>query len=162
MASAVGTRTEFIVEPGKHTVVIRRVFDAPRERVFKFVGNPKLLPRWWGPRDMTTKVDRMDFRRGGSWRFVQRDPQGKEHAFHGVYHDVVAPERYTETFEYEGMPGHVSLQTTTLKEVDGKTEMTTVVVFASVEDRDGMVSSGMERGIRDSTERFVELLAHEK
>jgi len=101
----------------------------------------------------------MDFRRGGSWCFVQRDPQGKEHVFHGVYHDVVAPERCIDTFEYEGMPGHVNLETTTFKEIDGKTEMTTVVVFQSVEDRDGMVATGMERGIRDSTERFSELLS---
>ncbi len=161
---AVGTRakTEFIVEPGKQTVVIKRLFDAPRERVFKFVGSSKLLPRWWGPHELTTKVERMDFKRGGSWRFIQRDKEGKEYAFHGVYHDVVAPERYIDTFEYEGMPGHVSLEVVTFKDVDGKTEMTTLVVFESVEDRDGMVASGMERGVRDSTDRFAELLVHER
>ncbi len=158
MASVTMAKTEFVVEPGKQSVIIKRVFDAPREKVFKMVGNPKLTPQWWGPRELTTKVDRMDFRRGGSWRFIQRDPQGKEHVFHGVYHDVVAPERYSDTFEYEGMPGHVSFESTTFKEIDGRTEMTTVVVFQSVEDRDGMVGTGMERGTRESTERFAELL----
>jgi len=159
MSSIVAEKAQFIVEPGKQSVVIKRIFDAPRDKVFKMVGNPKLIPHWWGPREMTTKVDRMDFRRGGSWRFTQRDPQGKEHAFHGVYHDVVTPERYIDTFEYEGMPGHVNLETTTFKEIDGKTEMTTVVVFQSIEDRDAMVATGMERGISDSTERFSELLS---
>ncbi len=162
MASMIASRTEFIVEPGKHYVDIKRVFDAPRERVFKFVSNPRLIPRWWGPRELTTKVERMDFRRGGSWRFIQRDQQGKEYAFHGVYHDVVAPDRYIDTFEYEGMPGHVSMEINTFKEVDGRTEMTTRVVFMSVEDRDGMIATGMERGVRDSTDRFAELLAHER
>lgn len=161
MSIVTATNTKFIVEPGKQSVLIKRVFDAPRDRVFKMVGNPKLIPQWWGQRELTTKVDRMYFHRGGSWRFIQRDPQGKEYAFHGVYHDVVAPERYIDTFEFEGMPGHVTLETTTFKEIDGKTEMTTLVVFQSVEDRDGMVATEMERGTRESTDRFNELLAKE-
>lgn len=162
MAVGTGARTEFIVEPGKQDLTIRQVFDAPRERVYKLYTNPKLKARWWGPREMTTKIDRMDVRRGGIWRHTQRDPQGKDWVFWGVYHDVVPPERIVDTFEWEGMPGHLSLQITTFKEVDGKTEATTKVIFQSVEDRDGMVNSGMERGVRESGERFAELLAHEK
>ncbi len=158
MASVTMAKTEFIVEPGNQSVVVKRIFDAPREKVFKMVSDPKLVPHWCGPRDLTTKVDRLEFRRGGSWRFIQRDPQGKEYAFHGVYHDVVAPERFVQTYEDEGMPGHLSFSTTTFKEVDGRTEMTTVMVFQSVEDRDAMLASGMERGTRESTDRFVELL----
>ena len=159
IGSVAAVKTEFIVEPGKQTVVIKRTFDAPRDRVFKLVGNPKLLPLYMGPRDLTTRVDRWDFRRGGSWRFVQRDAQGKEYAFHGVFHDVAAPERYVDTFEYEGMPGHVSLVINRFNDIDGKTEMITTQVFESVDERDGMVESGMERGVRDSDARLAELLA---
>jgi uncharacterized protein YndB with AHSA1/START domain len=162
MASLTATRTQFVVEPGKQNVVIKRVFSGSRDRVFKLVSNPKLIPRWWGPRELRTKVDRMDFHRGGSWRYVQRDAQGKEYAFHGVYHDVVSPERYVNTSEFEGMPGHVTLETTTFKEIDGRTEMTTIVVFPSVEDRDRMVATGMERGVRESVDRFEELVVHER
>ena len=74
-----------------------------------------LIPQWWGPARFTTTIDKLDVRPGGSWRFVQRDAAGNEYAFHGVYHEVVSPERIVDTFEFEGMPGHVSLETTTLK-----------------------------------------------
>ncbi len=152
-------KTEFVVEPGKQTVVTKSTYDAPRDKVFKLATNPKVIPHWMGPRDLTTRVDRWDFRRGGSWRFVQRDAQGKEYAFHGVFHDVAAPERYVDTFEYEGMPGHASLVINRFNDIDGKTEMITTQVFESVEERDGMVASGMEGGVRDSDERLAELLA---
>jgi len=101
----------------------------------------------------------MDLRPGGRWRYVQRDPQGNEHAFHGVYHDIAAPERLVFTFEYEGVPGHVVLETLTLEELDGKTRLTDQSVFQSVADRDGMVQSGMESGATEMMDRLEELLA---
>jgi uncharacterized protein YndB with AHSA1/START domain len=101
----------------------------------------------------------MDVRPGGRWRYVLSDPQGKEDAFHGVYHDIVAPERLVMTFEYEGVPGHVMLETGTLEEVDRKTRLTDQSVFQSVADRDGMVQSGMESGATEMMDRLEELLA---
>ena len=101
----------------------------------------------------------MDLRPGGRWRYVQRDPQGNEHTFHGVYHDIAAPERLVFTFEYEGVPGHVVLETLTLEELDGKTRLTDQSVFQSVADRDGMVQSGMESGATEMMDRLEELLA---
>ncbi len=105
-----------------------------------------------------TSIDRAESRSGGSWRCIHRDSGGGEHAFRGVYHDVVAPERLIFTFEYEGMPGHVALQSDAFEEVDGKTRYVSVTVFQSVEDRDGMVRSGMEQGARDSLDRLDERL----
>lgn len=153
------TKPDYTIEPGKQEIVMTRTFDAPRDLVFKTMTDPNLIPRWWGPRYLTTTVDEMDLRPGGRWRYLQRDPQGNEHAFHGVYHDITAPERLVFTFEYEGVPGHVLLDTVTLEEVDGKTRLTDQSVFQSVADRDGMVQSGMESGATEMMDRLEELLA---
>ncbi|HKF18474.1 MAG TPA: SRPBCC family protein [Candidatus Dormibacteraeota bacterium] len=153
------TKPDYTIEPGKQEIVMTRTFDAPRDLVFKTMTDPHLIPQWWGPRYLTTTVDEMDLRPGGRWRYVQRDPQGNEHAFHGVYHDIAAPERLVLTFEYEGVPGHVMLDTVTLEELDGKTRLTDQSVFQSVADRDGMVQSGMGSGATEMMDRLEELLA---
>jgi uncharacterized protein YndB with AHSA1/START domain len=108
--------TEFVIEPGRQDIVITRTFDAPRDVVFKAVTDPDLIPKWWGPRRYETVVDRAEVRPGGLWRFINRDADGTEYGFKGVYHDVVAPERIVQTFEFEGAPGHVALETMTLEE----------------------------------------------
>lgn len=147
-----------IAEPGKHDITLSREFDAPRELVFRAMTDPALIAKWWGPTEVTTIVDKMEPKPGGSWRYVQRDAQGNEFAFRGVYHDLVAPERTISTFEFEGMPGHVVLETLTLEEHNGKTRMTTLSIFQSVADRDGMVQSGMESGAAQSWDRLAEVL----
>jgi len=153
--------TTFTVEPNKQEIVMSRVFAAPRDLVFRVATDPEHVAEWWGPRELTTRIDKADVRRGGEWRYVQVDPQGNEFAFHGVYHDVVPSERVVQTFEFEGVPGHVLLETVTFEEVDGGTRIVDTSVFQSIEDRDGMVSSGMESGARESYERLAELLAKE-
>lgn len=146
-------------EPGQHDIVVTRGFDAPREVVFRALTEPEHLARWWGVRESETLVDRAEVRPGGSWRFVERMPDGQEYGFHGVVHDVVAPERFVRTFEYEGMPGHVCLESHSLEERDGRTLYTSVSVFQTVEDRDGMVQAGMEEGMEQSFASLDELLA---
>lgn len=152
------TLTMISAEPGKQEVVITRVFDAPRKLVFKMCTDPNRIPQWWGPKRFTTAVDKMDVRLGGIWRFINRDPAGKEYAFHGVYHEILSPERLVYTFEFEGMPGHISLESVTFEELGGKTKLTDRVVFQTVEDRDGMLKSGMEEGASETLDRFAELL----
>ncbi len=100
-------KTNFIVEPGKQEIIISRLFDAPRESVFRVMMDPQMIPQWWGPRQYKTVVDRMEVREGGRWRFLNVEDSGHEHGFHGVYHSIKAPERVVDTFEYEGVPGHV-------------------------------------------------------
>lgn len=151
--------TRFIAEPGSQTVLVSRIYDAPRERLFKLFTDPALIPEWWGPKAMTTTVDRMNVRAGGKWRIVQRDADGNEFAFKGVYHDVSRPERVVNTFELEGEPGHVMLETVTFEEMGDKTKATDRVVFQSVEDRDAAVQSGMESGAVESMERMADLIA---
>lgn len=156
-------KTNVFAEPGKQAVVITREFEAPREMVFKAVTDPSWIPQWWGPRRYTTVVEKMELRNGGAWRFVSKGPDG-EYGFHGVYHEVAPPERVIQTFEFEGLPekGHVSLETMRLEDLDGKTKLTAVAVFQSVEDRDGQLQSGMEEGVAESYERLDELLEEMK
>ncbi|MBA3450010.1 MAG: SRPBCC family protein [Chloroflexia bacterium] len=139
-------------------IIMERVFDAPRELVFEAYTDPRHIPHWWGPRGMSTIVDSMDVRPGGSWRFVHRDQDDAEYGFHGEYREVVPPARLVSTFEFEGMPGHVLVDTATFEEVDGKTRLTVTSLFASGDDLDGMVASGMEAGAIESWDRLAELL----
>lgn len=154
------SKPEIIVEPGSQEIVTKMTFNAPRALIFKAYTDPDLIPQWYGPRYLTTVVDVLDARAGGSWRFLNYDPEGNVYAFHGVYHDVVAPERIVQTFEYEGMPGHVVMETAVFEDLGGgKTRVVTQSVFQSVEDRDGMAASGMEVGVNEGYERMNELMA---
>jgi uncharacterized protein YndB with AHSA1/START domain len=152
-------KTEIIAESGIPVITITREFDAPRELVFRAHTDPDLLVQWLGPRDLILTVDRWEVRNGGSWRYVNTDSDGNEFGFHGVFHGDPSPDAIVQTFEFEGAPGHVCLQTSTLTDRGGTTLLRTVSAFGSVEDRDAMVASGMERGVRDSGERLAELLA---
>ena len=144
---------------GEREVVMERVFDAPREQVFQAFVDPELIPKWWGRRVDTTTIDKMDVRPGGEWRFVTDAPDGR-HAFRGTYRAVEAPELLEQTFEWEGLPGHVVVDTTTFEDLgDGRTKVTTISRFDTTEDRDGMVASGMEVGAGESYEKLDELLA---
>lgn len=154
------SKATLVADPARHDIVMTREFDAPRDLVFATYIDPKHIPNWWGPRSLTTKVDVLDARSGGSWRFVQRDEAGQEFAFHGVYHEVSTPGRIVGTFEFDGVPGHVALETTALEDIgSGRTRLTTTSVFQSVEDRDGAVASGMESGATESMDRLAEILA---
>jgi uncharacterized protein YndB with AHSA1/START domain len=151
-------KINLVAEPGKQEIVITRVFDAPPALVFKTFTDPTLIPQWWGPGYLTTTVERMEVRPGGIWRFVQRDAEGNQYAFHGVYHEVRPPERLVYTFEFEGQPGHVILETVAFVSQDGKTRLVDQSVFQSVADRDGMLQEGMESGASESMERLARLL----
>jgi uncharacterized protein YndB with AHSA1/START domain len=153
------TKTEIITEPGMPQIVIIRDFDATRELLFRAYTDPELLVQWLGPRNLTMTVERNELRDGGIWRFVNWDADGNEYGFHGVFHGTPSAEGVVRTFEFEGTPGHVSLETLTFEEHDGKTRVRTNSIFQSVEDRDDMVRSGMESGVNDSMERLEELLA---
>jgi uncharacterized protein YndB with AHSA1/START domain len=150
---------QVLADPGTQQIVVTRSFDAPRELVFNAFTDPEAIRQWWGWRDNETVVDELEARPGGRWRFVQRSRDGNEHGFHGVFHEAAAPERMVYTFEYEGMPGHVLLETITLQEQHGKTHMTDISVFQSVADRDGMLQSGMESGAAESFDRLDQYLA---
>ncbi len=153
------SKTTITAEPSIPQIIITREFDAPRDLVFRAHTDPDLLVRWLGPRDLALTVDRYEVRNAGAWRYVSTDAEGNSYGFHGVFHGDPSPDAIVQTFEFEGAPGHVCLQTVTLTEQDGRTLLRTTSSFQSVEDRDAMVASGMEYGVHDSHERLTELLA---
>ncbi len=155
-------KTKITAEPGKQEIFITREFDAPRELVFKAHTDPKLYTQWLGPRELTMTLEKFEPRDGGSYRYIHEDQAGNKYAFHGVNHEVLAPERIIGTFEFEGLPekGHVILGTLKFESLPGgRTRLTSQSVFQSVADRDGMLRSGMERGVNEGYERLDELLA---
>jgi uncharacterized glyoxalase superfamily protein PhnB/uncharacterized protein YndB with AHSA1/START domain len=148
---------KLVAEPGKAEVITPYIFDVPRARLFDILVQPELIPEWWGPAGLNTVVEKMEIRPGGSWRITQQE-NGVIYGFHGVYHSVRAPEQLVYTFEYEGEPGHVVLETITLEEHEGKTRMEDKMTFQSVADRDGMLAAGMEEGGDVSMRRLEVLL----
>lgn len=154
-------KTVLTAEPGRQEVLITREFDAPRHLVFKAFTDASLYVKWVGPRMLKMRVDKFEPYNGGSWSYVSIDPAGNEYGFHGVNHEVTAPERIIGTFEFDGLPekGHVVLETVKFKELPGgRTQVTVLSVFQSVADRDGMVGANMEFGVRESHERLDELI----
>jgi uncharacterized protein YndB with AHSA1/START domain len=147
-------------EPGTPFVDIVREFDAPVEQLFVAHTDPELYSQWIGPRGYQTTVDELEARAGGRYRFAQTDPAGDgPFAFRGVFHAVRANEFIIRTFEFEGWPDVVSLETYRFESLPGgRSRLSTHSVFPTIEARDAMVESGMERGVVEGYERLEELV----
>jgi uncharacterized protein YndB with AHSA1/START domain len=146
-----------VTTPSDREIVVTRVFDAPRDLVFEAHTSCEHLSKWWGPKRYEIADCDLDFRPGGAWRVVHRAGD-EEHVFSGEYREIVRPERIVWTFEWGGAPGHGSVETLALEEHNGKTTLTSTAVFDSVEDRDGMLQSGMEEGAAETMDRLDEYL----
>jgi uncharacterized protein YndB with AHSA1/START domain len=158
MNSTAKQSTHIMTLPSDREIRVERIFHATRERVWQAMTNPELVAKWWG-RGEKVVVERMEVERGGHWRFVQHSEHGT-HGFEGRYSEVVPPERVVQTFEWDGMPGHVVLETMTLEDLgDGRTKLVTVSLFMTAADRDGMMSSGMEEGMAQSYAALDRVLA---
>jgi uncharacterized protein YndB with AHSA1/START domain len=158
MAMGTNGKRLTVTTPSDREIVLTRKFDAPRDLVFEAHTSCEHMSNWWGPRRYEVSSCEMDLRPGGTWRIVHSDPDGKEFAFRGEFREVVRPERLVWTFEWEGLPGHISVETLVFEEQDGKTTITGTSVFDTVEDRDGMLQSGMEGGAAEAYERLDEYL----
>ena len=144
--------------PRDREIRIERVFDAPRDRVWQAHTDPALVAQWWG-RGNKLVIERMEVERGGHWRFVEHGPEGI-HGFEGRYREVTPPERIVQTFEWDGMPGHVIVETATFEDLgDGRTRIVTTSLFHTNEERDGMLAAGMEQGLGESYAALDRLLA---
>lgn len=147
-----------VTTPTEREIRVERVFDAPRERVWRAFTDPRLVAQWWG-RGHQLVVERMEVERGGHWRFVEHGPDGV-HGFEGRYREVTPPERIVRTFEWDGMPGYVAVDTATFEDLgDGRTRVVCTSLFHTTEERDGMLSSGMEQGLGESYAALDRLLA---
>lgn len=143
---------------GDRAITITRTFDAPPELVFQAHVDPQLLARWYGPQSLSTIVDALDARAGGAWRFVIRDGEGNEYGSHGIFHAVAPGERIVRTFEFEGAPGQVALETVIFERQGNRTKLIRASVFQTPEDRDAMLQSGMDQGVSEFDDRLEELL----
>jgi uncharacterized protein YndB with AHSA1/START domain len=153
---------KFEIDNENSEVIVTQIFDAPREKVWKAMTDPKYIPEWWGPRNMTTKIDKQDLKVGGTWRYIQYDKDGKEFAFRGVFQTVNKPQEISFTFKWEAMPGHVLTQTMVLEDMGKQTKAVTSIDFPSGDDMKGMLDTGMEVGTREGNESMKELLAKMK
>jgi uncharacterized protein YndB with AHSA1/START domain len=142
---------------GEPYIDMEREFDAPAELVHRAYLEPELVVQWLGPRKYEMVIERWDAREGGAYRYTHRDATSS-YGFHGVFHSM-APESMIQTFEFDGAPGHVSLDTQRLEDIGGgRSRLTARSVFQSVADRDAMAESGMEEGVEDGYNRLDELL----
>jgi len=147
-----------VTTPADREIHIERIFNAPRDRVWAAMTDPALVAQWWG-RGNKLVIERMEVVRGGHWRFVEHSPDGV-HGFEGRFREVTPPERLVMTFEWDGMPGYVAVDHTTLEDLgDGRTKVVTTSLFHTTEERDGMLSSGMEEGLNQSYAALDALLA---
>jgi uncharacterized protein YndB with AHSA1/START domain len=153
-----GSSTLTVTTPSDRELAFTRTFNAPRDLVFETHSSCEHMSKWWGPRKYEISDCDIDFRPGGKWRIVHRGADGQEFGFHGEFREIVRPERITWTFEFEGMPGHVSVQTVTFEEKDGMTTLSGKATFDTKEERDGMMQSGMEEGMVETYERLDEYL----
>jgi uncharacterized protein YndB with AHSA1/START domain len=152
-------KTNITAEPGTPLITIEREFDAPPALLFRAWTDPELLVQWLGPRRLKMRVDRHELRDGGRYRYTHWGDDGTEHHFRGVFHGEPSVNGVVRTFEYEGAPGHVSLEWLRFEARANKTLVRMNAVHQSVESRDSMIESGMEEGVNDGMERLDELLA---
>jgi uncharacterized protein YndB with AHSA1/START domain len=150
--------TTIMTMPGDREIHTERIFNAPRERVWRAMTDPALVAQWWG-RGNKLVVERLEVERGGHWRFVEHSDHGA-HGFEGRFREVVPLERMSQTFEWDGMPGYPAVQTLTLEDLgDGRTRVVGTTMFFTPEERDGMVHSGMEGGMNESYAALDRVLA---
>jgi uncharacterized protein YndB with AHSA1/START domain len=144
--------------PGAQTISYSREFESPASRVFGAHTDPVLLAQWIGPRGTELTVRDFDARTGGSWSYVVAG-RGGRWAFHGSFHEVTAPSRIVQTFEFENEPGHPNLDVLTFVDLpDGRSRIDGLSLFLTVEDRDAMLNS-LDSGMDTDFDRLEELLA---
>jgi uncharacterized protein YndB with AHSA1/START domain len=147
-----------VTTPSDREILITRVFDAPRELVWRAFTEPALLAQWWG-RGNKLDIERFEPERGGHWRFVEHHEGGSD-GFEGRFREVTPMERMVWTFEWDGMPGYVAIDTVTFEDLgDGRTRVVNTSLFHTTEERDGMLQSGMEGGLSESYAALDRLLS---
>ena len=147
-----------VTTPTEREFRTERVFDAPRQTVWRAYSEPELIAQWWG-RGNRLDIEKFEFTRGGHWRFVEH-VDGEQHGFEGRFREVTPIERIVMSFEWDGMPAHVIIETLELIDLgDGRTQVVTNSLFHTTEERDGMMQAGMEGGLNESYAALDRLLA---
>ena len=159
--SATKSGESIVTTPSDREIRCERIFDAPLDRVWRAYTDPKLVAQWWG-RGNKLDIERMDVKSGGRWRFVEHS-DGQQNGFEGKYREVTPKERIVQTFEWDGMPGHVIVERAEFTDLgDGRTRVVSLSLFHTTEERDGMLNSGMETGMNESFAALDRLLASQR
>ncbi|HSX52959.1 MAG TPA: SRPBCC domain-containing protein [Patescibacteria group bacterium] len=149
------SKTDFVVDKQKLEVRITRLFNASPERMWQAHTTPDDIVQWW----VGTKVDKLELKVGGAWRFVSEGEDGKVHAFRGEFKELDEPNKIVRTFEYEPVPGHIMVESVMFEpQTDGKTKQVTISKFKNLEDLNGMVGMGMEHGAEDGLNRLAKVV----
>ncbi len=152
------TEEAVVTTPADREIRVERVFNASRERVWAAYSRIEQLAQWWG-RGNQLDIERWEFRVGGHWRFVER-ADGESHGFEGRFREIVPQERIVQSFEWDGMPAHITIDAASVEELgDGRTRVVTIRQFHTPEERDGMLQSGMAEGLNASYRALDALLA---
>jgi uncharacterized protein YndB with AHSA1/START domain len=160
MTTHTATPIKVTADKGLPFVDTERELDAPRDLVFRCFAEPALLKQWLGPQRLEMRIDEFDFRDGGRYRYAHVEENGTEYGFRGVFHGPQTPDSMLQTFEFDGAPGHVSLDRMELIDLgNGRTLARSHSVFQSVEARDAMVASGMADGMEQGFQKLDGLLA---
>ncbi len=148
-----------VTTPSDREIQMTRLFDAPRALVFEALTKPEHIKEWWGRLGdgYTVPECEVDLRPGGAWRFVNQTPKGKRVVFYGEYREIDAPRRMVFTEIFEPFPDAVSVVTTVLTEEHGKTRVTLTAIYPSLDVRNMVMSTGMERGAAISYDRLEEV-----
>jgi len=148
-----------ITTPAEREIRLERIFNAPRERVWRAYTEPDLVAQWWG-RGNKLVVERLELERGGHWRFVVHKPDGTVSGFEGRFREVAPPERFVKTLEWDGLPGHVCVWTAELRDLgDARTKLIVTDIFHTTEERDGVLKSGVPEGLDETYAALDRLLA---
>jgi uncharacterized protein YndB with AHSA1/START domain len=149
----------FTVHPDTFEVVIERIIHSSAAKLFRSYNDPLLIPKWWGEAPLKTTVELLNLKEGGSWRFVQTEPNTTSYAWGGIYQEIVVPSKIVSTFVFEPQPGHVYVGTALFNELpDGTTRLTEKIKFLNIEDLNQMVGMNMEQKTAERLDRFALLV----
>ncbi|CAG0981758.1 MAG: SRPBCC domain-containing protein [Candidatus Methanoperedens sp.] len=162
-------RNKHAAEPEERELVITRIFDAPRELVWKSWTEPERVKRWWGPKGFTAPFCKIDLRVGGVFLYCMRSPEGKDYWSTGVYRVIVPMERIVCTDSFSDEEGNVvpatyygmspdfpleMLVTVTFEESGGKTKL----ILRHTGIPHGADQEGAEQGWNESFDKLAEIL----
>jgi uncharacterized protein YndB with AHSA1/START domain len=161
---AANSHTFKVTTPNANTIVMTRMFDAPRQLVFEAMTKPEHVRRWWGILDDTYSmgVCEIDLRVGGRWRYVGRGPHGDGPEFYGEYREITPPSRLVYTEIFADFPDVPSLITTELVERQGQTQITLTCEYPSQDVRDMVMATGMESGAAITYDRLEDVVVEMK
>lgn len=160
LMTAAAANRAIVTMPRDREIHIERIVDASRSRVWRAFTDAEQVAQWWG-RGNKVVIEKHEPHPGGHWRYVEHSDHG-QHGFEGRFREVTPEERIVRSFEWDGMPAHVIIETVNFEDLgDGRTKVVITSLFHTTEERDGFAASGMEGGMNESFAALDRLLAND-